>query len=1021
VALKVLPQTFAANPDRLTRFEREARFLASLNHPNVAAIHGLEESDGERFLVLELVPGDSLAQRLARGSLPIREALTICCEIAKAVEAAHEKGIIHRDLKPHNVMITPKGTVKVLDFGVAKAFGAPAFASESAEPSTVTEETREHAILGTTPYMSPEQASAKPLDKRADIWAFGCVLYEVLSGRKAFSGETAASTIAAIHGQDPDWERLPAETPARIRELLRRCLAKDLDGRLRDIGDARLEIEAALDEVAAPLAGAARPTPARGAGKAAQPPAETARPGPAGAAPMSLVAELKRRNVFRVGAAYGIVGWLLVEVASVFLPTFKAPEWVMQVFTFLVILGFPLALIFAWAFELTPEGIKRQREVAPAQSITRATGRKLDFAIIGLLTLAVVFLVIDNYVLEAEQDPAAQAVTRGRSIAVLPFANRSANEEDAFFVDGMHDDILIHLSKIRSLKVISRTSVMEYRDRTKDLKTIGQELGVATILEGGVQRAGDQIRVSVQLIDAETDAHLWADIYNRRLTATNIFAIQTDIATAIVDALRATLSMEEERLLDTVPTESMAALEAYFRGKQRMARRNSVALAEAVDEFNRAIELDPNFALAYVGLADSYILQNEYSGLPVEEMIANAQAAIDRAMALDERLAEAHTSLGAIDSEREEFEAAEVAYQRALELNPNYATAYLWYSHLVDALGRRDEALELIKKAAELDPRSPVILQNLGIGFDSVGRFDESLAWYRKTIDIDPGFPSVYMWMGLHYWCAKGRLDEAVRWLRKSASLDPGDPGNLAFLSQPLLDLGSLDRAKYWSERASELSSESFFSDLAMQLLHLYQGDLSAALEYGREAFESRSSWSLTFSSLEPVPFHEMRAARYLEARAAFERIAPELLNEDFPKVEGKNYRAAINLALISSKTGEQQRADWLLKSGLEYIQQIPRLGFNGYDVADVQIYALQGEKEKALSALRQAIDEGWRRYWWYYLKFDPILESLHDEPEYQAMIAEIEADMAAQLERVREMERRGELAAIPRDGAALH
>jgi tetratricopeptide (TPR) repeat protein len=558
---------------------------------------------------------------------------------------------------------------------------------------------------------------------------------------------------------------------------------------------------------------------------------------------------------------------------------------------------------------------------------------------------------------------------------------------------------------------------MECRNRTKNLKTIGRELGVATVLQGGVQRAGDQIRVSVQLIDAETDAHLWADIYDRQLTTANIFAIQTEIAMAIAAALRTTLSAEERRLLDVAPTENMAALEAYFRGKQRLSTRKSVELAEAVEDFNRAIELDPSFALAYVGLADSYQLQIEYSGLPLEETLAKAQDATDKALALDDRLAEAYTSLGGIEHGRMDFEAAEAAFQRALELNPNYAQAYHWYAILLrDGVGRRDEALELIKKAAELDPRSPIFLQNLGMAFDSVGRFDESLAWLHKTIEIDPDFFGGYEWTGHHYWSAKGQVDEAARWFRKAVSVDPGSPEGAALLGQLFLDLGDLDRAEYWSERAGELAPESFYSNLTMQLVHLYRGDLSAALEYGRVAFESGINVDLAYPSFEPVRIYEMRAGRYLEARAAFERIAPELLNEDFPKVESKNYRAAIDLALISSKTGEQERADLLLESSLQFIQQSPRLGFYGYEVADVQIYALQGEKQKALSALQQAIDEGWRRFWWYYLKFDPTLESLHGEPEYQAMVGEIEADMAAQLERVREMERRGELAAIPSD-----
>jgi TolB-like protein/Tfp pilus assembly protein PilF len=740
---------------------------------------------------------------------------------------------------------------------------------------------------------------------------------------------------------------------------------------------------------------------------------------------MSLIAELKRRNVFRVGVAYGIVAWLLIEVASVLLPTFKTPEWVMQAFTSLVILGFPLALIVAWAFELTPEGIKRETAVDPAESITHLTGRKLDFAIIGLLAVALVFVVMDNYILEAEpkqaevaaeQTLAAEAVAREKSIAVLPFENLSQDATNEPFTIGIHDDILTQISKIRALKVISRTSVMEYRNTTKNLKTIGAELGVATVLEGGVQRAGDRVRINVQLIDAATDEHLWADTYDRRLTAANIFAIQTEIATAIADALRATLSTEEQELLDTIPTENMAALEAYFRGKQRMEKRTSAALAEAIDDFNRAIELDPGFALAYVGLADSYSLQLDFSGLPPDEPLAKAQAATDKALALDGQLAEAYTSLGLIEHNRMNYEAAEAAYQRALELNPNYVMTYYWYSLLLGHFfEQRDEALRLIKKAAELDPRSPVILVIVGYGYAGVGRFDESLVWFHKAIEIDPDFASGYAVIGHHYWNAEGKLDEAVRWFRKSVSLDPGNPDISAFLGMLFMSLGDLDRAEYWSEKSIELGPEGFFQNIAMQLLHLYRDDLSTALKYGRRAFEAEQYWAYAFSSLEPVLIHELRAGRYLEARAAFEKIAPELLVEDFPKIGSRNYRAAIDLARISFETREPERADWLLESSLQYIQRIPRLGgIGGYGLADVQIYALQGEKQKALSALRQAIDEGWRFNWRYSLKYDPSLESIRDTPEFAAIVAEIEADMAEQLARVREMERNGELEPIP-------
>ncbi len=626
---------------------------------------------------------------------------------------------------------------------------------------------------------------------------------------------------------------------------------------------------------------------------------------------MPLITELKRRNVFRVGVAYAIVAWLLIEITATTFPILKLPDWSVTLVTALVLIGFPLALIVAWAFEMTPEGIKRETDVDPAESVRHSTGRKLDFAIIGLLAIAVVYFAVDKFVLEraevtAEQVPAAESIARDKSIAVLPFANRSANQEDAFFVDGIHDDVLTHISRISALKVISRTSVMSYRDTTKNLKTIGEELGVSTVLEGGIQRAGNQIRVNVQLIDAATDEHLWADTYDRRLTANNIFAIQTEIATAIADALRATLSPEEQDRLASVPTENLAAYEAYLLGRLRLARETTEALVEAVDYFQQAIELDPNFALAYVGLADSYGWQVFFGSLAPEEGLASAQAAADKALALDDQLGEVYNSLAGIKEERKDFEGAEAMYRRALELNPNYATAYYWHGSLLGTyLGRPEEALALHRKAAELDPLSASIISGVGDGLASLGRFDEALARYQRAIEVDPGYASAYISIGSHYWDVLGYLDEAVVWYAKGISLDPGNPRKSALLGWLFLDLGDFDRAESWIERSLELGPESFWPNFAMHTLHLYRGDEAAALDYARRAFALNP---LFVPSL--LRDHELRAGRYTEARALYEESYPELLNEGDPTVDGSNWQAAIDLALVLSRTGEHDRAD---------------------------------------------------------------------------------------------------------------
>jgi tetratricopeptide (TPR) repeat protein len=482
--------------------------------------------------------------------------------------------------------------------------------------------------------------------------------------------------------------------------------------------------------------------------------------------------------------------------------------------------------------------------------------------------------------------------------------------------------------------------------------------------------------------------------------------------------LRATLSPEEQERLATVPTENLAAYEAYLLGKQRMAKRNTTAVKEAIDYFERAVELDPDFALAYVGLADGHMWLSGRSGYPLEETLRKAQAATDKALALDDRLGEAYNSLAGMKHARNDYEGAEAAFRRALELNPNYATAYYWYGQLLDlSLNRNEEALALYRKAVELDPLSVGAIVSLGECLLFLGRVQEDLAWFEKAIEIDPDRSSAYSSIGNHYYWGSGQLDEAFVWYAKSISLNPDGPGVHSAMGLLYLDLGDPAKAKYWSERAIELAPEGYWPNVAMQLIQLYRGDGVGALDSGRRAF---ALWPTMWPGLSLLRDHELRRGRYAEARALYEKTYPELLNEDDPKVVNQNSRAATDLVLVLSKTGEQERANLLLEHSFRHFQTMPRR-FPLDEIREVKIYALRGEKKKALAALRWAIDEGWRFFWWYYLKQDPTLESLHDEPEFQAMVAEIEADMAAQLARVRERERNGELEPIPELAATTH
>ncbi|HEY5656928.1 MAG TPA: tetratricopeptide repeat protein, partial [Myxococcota bacterium] len=516
-------------------------------------------------------------------------------------------------------------------------------------------------------------------------------------------------------------------------------------------------------------------------------------------------------------------------------------------------------------------------------------------------------------------------------------------------------------------------------------------------------------RITVQLIDAKTDSHLWAETYDRELTATNIFSIQGNVARAVADALRATLSPRELEQLARVPTESLDAYEAYLLAKQRMERRTSDALAQAADGFRRAIGLDARFALAYVGLAEIYVLQLEYSGQSVGDVLPKATAAIDRALDLDPDLGEAYNALGAIRYALLDFEGAERAYRRALELQPNYALTYHWYAFLLrDHLARCDEALRLHQKALELDPLSPIFIVNLGMDLSCLGEFDEALGRFERTIQMDPEFALGYWAIGWHHATVLGQLDEAVRWYRKGISLDQGNDQAAVALGALYLHLGAIEQSKRWIQRSIEIKPDSPFANLRMSEIALGDGDEAGALEHARRALAAEPDWSLALARLRDL---ELRAGNPERARALYERANPELLDASDPKVERRNYKQAIDLAFVLLEMGERERAQRLLERARRQIQQVPRLGLPwGFGIADVRIYAMQGDVQRALASLRQAVDEGWRTDWRYELALDPSLASLHDEPEFKAIVAELEADMAEQRARVEEMERRGEL-----------
>jgi TolB-like protein/Tfp pilus assembly protein PilF len=460
---------------------------------------------------------------------------------------------------------------------------------------------------------------------------------------------------------------------------------------------------------------------------------------------MSLFAELKRRNVVRVAMAYGVVAWLLAQVADLLFGAFDAPAWAMRTFIILLLLGFPVALVLAWAFELTPEGLKRESNTGTEPPRPAGSGRKFDVFIVGVLAIAVTFLLFDRFVpINRNNAEHSAAMDIPPSVAVLPFENRSANAEDAFFVDGIHDDILTQLARIQSLKVISRSSVMRYRDLDRSIPEIQEDLGVGTVLEGGVQRAGDSVRINVQLINAAADELIWSDSFDRELSPSNIFEIQSEIATAVARALRATLTPEVASQIATAPTQNLQAYDAYQQAKAIIARGNWGTSYEAAALFEEAVLLDPDFAQAYASLAQVHV--NHYWYFDRNEAdLRRAKAALDRALSIEPDMPEGLITLA--DYYYKGFR----DYDRALELldkaiprAPKLSIAVARRAFILRRSGRVEESIMGLKEAMELDPLSAIRHYTLGQTLNMVGRYEEAQGSFDQSVALNPNDYTVH-------------------------------------------------------------------------------------------------------------------------------------------------------------------------------------------------------------------------------------------------------------------------------------
>lgn len=728
VALKVLPQHLTHDPDSLARFEREARAIATLSHPNLLAIHDFGTDRGICYAAMELLDGETLRDRLAHSRIPPPDVVRIGATIADGLSAAHARGVIHRDLKPENVFMTSDGLVKILDFGLARLQReepSPDAPTAKATPTL----TQAGTVMGTVGYMAPEQVRGRLTDQRTDIFSLGCILYEMAIGHAPFSRESAADTMASTLNEEANLTDLHQRAPELAR-VVKRCLEKSPEERFQSARDLSFALRDTLSGTVEVAAGARRRSP----------------------------------NALLISA-------LAITVAAALL------------------------------FTLNVGGLRDR-----ISSGGKAQG--------------------------------AQAIS---SLAVLPLENLSRDPEQEYFADGMTEALTTTLAKIGGIRVISRSSAMRYKGTRKDLRDIARELRVDAVVEGAVLRSDQRVRITAQLVDAATDRHLWAESYERDLH--RILELQNEVAGAIAQQIQVALTPQERASLSRHRPVKPEAHESYLRGLYYWNRRTPDSIQKAIAQLKTAIGEDPGFAPAHAALADCYNLLGsvEYSALPPRDAMPQAKEAALRALELDEHLAQAHNSLAhCLLFYDWDWRGAEAAFRRAIELNPNYATAHQWYGIYLMLRGRTEESIAETNRARELDPLSLIINVSLGTRLYYARKYDLAVQQYLEALELDPTFAMAHLFLGRAY-VALGRVEDAIGEFQQGIRLSGGSLAARAFLGHAYGVAGQAQNARKVLSELVAASRRVYVPAYAFAAIHTGLGENDRAIERMYDAYEERS------------------------------------------------------------------------------------------------------------------------------------------------------------------------------------
>jgi serine/threonine protein kinase/pimeloyl-ACP methyl ester carboxylesterase/tetratricopeptide (TPR) repeat protein len=690
VALKTLPAEFTNDPQRLRRFQQEARAASALNHPNLLTIHEIGAEAGAHFIAAEYIDGETLRAQIKHGGMKIDDLLDVGQQTSFALTAAHEAGIVHRDIKPENIMVRRDGIVKVLDFGLAKLLEDSA--RDMIDPEADTRAlvlTDPGRVLGTPAYMSPEQARGFDLDARTDIWSLGVVLYEMITGRPPFRGETRSHTVVSIlETEPPPLTTFAPDTPAELQRIVRKALTKDRDSRYQTARDLMIDLKSLRRD-------------------------------------LDIQSERRRSSAASLHASDTDMTKPEIAISNAAVGLSERPA--------------SLA------------------EARPTSADTQAGDGSIRYritALVAMLLLAVITLAIWFYY-RAPNPPAAI-----KSLAVMPFVNASGNADVEYLSDGMTEQLINNLSQLPSLSVKPRSSVFRYKGKDVDAQQLGSDLNVQSVVNGRVTQRGDQLTLSLELVDTRTGNQVWGQTYNRGVT--DLVALQNDIARDISTNLQAKITDTDQRKLAKSYTANAGAYQLYLRGRFYWNKRTTKDLQQSIEYFKQAISLDPNYALAYTGLSDAQAILSGYGGTPPAELMPKARENAQKALAIDEELAEAHTSLGYVLSGYDyDFVAAEREFKRALELNPNYATARQYYGELLTHRSRPEEAFAEFRRALEIEPLSLTINRMYGECLFFSRRYDESVAQLKKTVELDQNFARAHYSLSTAYQL-KGNYSESV-------------------------------------------------------------------------------------------------------------------------------------------------------------------------------------------------------------------------------------------------------------------